>query len=88
MSMTTNYPFANKLYQHNSGPQGRGGGGGGRCILQGIDQEREKFCILHELGNKIQLGVWSYSTSLVGEQGTKTYNIQFETSMIKPFEKK
>ena len=86
MSMTTDYPllisYTSIILDHKER------GGGWRCILQGTGQEREKFCILHELGNKIQLGVWSYSTSLVGEQVTKTYNIQFETSMIKSFEKK
>ena len=27
---------------------------------QGVSQKGKKFCILHELGNKTQLGVWGH----------------------------
>ena len=44
----------------------------------GVSQEGKKFCVLHELGNKMQWGrgggsgcIVSPSMGSVGEQGTK-----------------
>ena len=44
--------------------------------LKDISQEREKFCILHELGNKMQLGFWvpfELLTGFSGGQGGKAF---------------
>ena len=28
------------------------------CILRALAKKEKKFCVLHELGNKTELGVW------------------------------
>ena len=38
---------------------------------QGISQEGKKLFVLHELGNKMQLGVWALWQSLYGFRGTR-----------------
>ena len=35
----------------------------------GISQEGKKFCVLHNLGNKMQLGVWWHYEPLNGFSG-------------------
>ena len=35
-------------------------------ITQGISQEGKNLCVLHELGNKMQLGVWGHCEPLNG----------------------
>ena len=37
----------------------------GQCV----SQEGKKFCDLHELGDKMQLGVWGHCDSLSGFSG-------------------
>ena len=38
-------------------------------VIQGISQGGKKFCILHELANKTQLGVWTHCQPLNGFSG-------------------
>ena len=38
-------------------------------LYQGVSQERKKFCVLHELGNKTLLGVWGHYEPLSGLSG-------------------
>ena len=42
-----------------------------RWRIWGISQKGEKFCILHELRNKTQLGVWVHCEPLTGFRGTR-----------------
>ena len=45
-----------------------------RFVLGGVNQEGKKFCISHELGNKMLLGVWAQCEPLSefnGEPGGK-----------------
>ena len=38
-------------------------------LYQGVSQERKKFCVLHELRNKMQLGIWGQYEPLSGLSG-------------------
>ena len=40
-------------------------------INQGVSQEGKKFCVLHELENKTQLGVWAHCEPLSGLRATR-----------------
>ena len=37
--------------------------------VQGVSREGKKFCILYELGNKMQPGVWVHCDSVNGFSG-------------------
>ena len=48
--------------------------------IQSVSQDSKKFCVFHELANKMQLGGWEHSESLsefrggAGGKPHKTYN--------------
>ena len=43
--------------------------------VQGVSREGKKFCILYELGNKMQPGVWVHCDSVNGFSGGSGWGV-------------